>query len=248
MPTVVLNRGSARATVQQVVPVPWPLAPAERCHTQSAHRQRVPRPCLTVPCQPWVLHRVAWDEHRAQELGWGRQPGEGGTGAVPGVLIRGMPVRHTLLPTPCHAPLGQGLCPGGCPGQAGNSKGRQPRRDALLAPLFPGPGTLPAHHGRGQGDMERHRQHCRQHCQEHFLPLRRKVCAGSGNTESFPERGEMSWQQRESPVSWEGLAVSPSLTVAPCHSLALNTTDHGPSSPHQGGLCGSHAAFNPPPP
>lgn len=158
-----------------------------------------------------------------------------------------MPVRHTLLPTPCHAPLGQGLCPGGCPGQAGNSKGRQPRRDALLAPLFPGPGTLPAHHGRGQGDMERHRQHCRQHCQEHFLPLRRKVCAGSGNTESFPERGEMSWQQRESPVSWEGLAVSPSLTVAPCHSLALNTTDHGPSSPHQGGLCGSHAAFNPPP-
>lgn len=56
----------------------------------------------------------------------------------------------------------------------------------------------------------------------------------------------MSWQQRESPVSWEGLGVSPSLTVAPCHSLALNTTDHGPS-PHQGGLCGSHPAFNPPP-
>lgn len=35
----------------------------------------------------------------------------------------------------------------------------------------------------------------------------------------------MSWQQRESPVSWEGLGVLPSLTVAPCHTLALNTTE-----------------------
>lgn len=107
------------------------------------------------------------------------------------------------------------------------------------------PGTVPAHHGRGQGDVERHGQHCRQHCQEHFLPPRRKVCAGSGNTESFPERGVMSWQQRESPVSWEGLGVLPSLTVAPCHTLALNTTD-GSAPAHQRGLCRTHCAFNPP--
>lgn len=70
--------------------------------------------------------------------------------------------------------------------------------------------------------MERHGQHCQQCCQEHFLPPRRKVCAGSGNTESFPERRAMSWQQRESPVSWEGLGVPParpSLLVIPWHSI-----------------------------
>lgn len=72
------------------------------------------------------------------------------------------------------------------------------------------------------------------------------MCAGSGNTESFPERGAMSWQQRESPVSWEGLGVLPSLTIAPCPSLALNTIDYGSAPPHQRGLCGSHSAFNPP--
>lgn len=55
----------------------------------------------------------------------------------------------------------------------------------------------------------------------------------------------MSWQQRESPVSWEGLGVLPSLTVAPCHTLALNTTDCSAPA-HQRGLCRTHCAFNPP--
>lgn len=153
----------------------------------------------------------------------------------PGCLSEGTPVGDTLLLTPRCASLGWGLCPGGCPGRAGSGEGRQPPRA----------GTSPARHGRGQGDVGRGTRAASQTAlpasQERFLPPGRKVCAGSGNTESFPARGELSWQQRDLPVSRGGLGEHPKSMVGSRSFLGIQHHRRWPSPapPHWGGLCGS---------
>lgn len=177
---------------------PRPPAPAEQCHMQCQPvGQRVPSPCPPVSWQPWLPRRAAWGEDGVRDPGRGRYPAAGGTGAVPRAFIGqngGAPLGDMLLPTPHHAPLGRGLCPGGCPWRAGSSEGRQPCGDALhpsplhpqgLAPCLPAAGGDRGTWSGAQAAL----QAALPGIQEHFLLLRRKVCAGSGNTESFPVRG-----------------------------------------------------------
>lgn len=137
---------------------PRPLTPVERCHRAvPAHGWRVPSPCPAVPCQPWIPRRTAQGEHGAWEPGWGRYPGAGDTGAVPGVFIGGDASGGHAAPDTPLCLTGMGSVPGRMPGWAGSGEGRQPHGDALHPSVprvwhlacLPWEGTG----GRGQGDM-----------------------------------------------------------------------------------------------
>lgn len=145
---------SARATARRALPVLQPSAPApaQQCHVWCQPPAACPQP---LPGRAQVVPGPAQGG-----TGQRRGTGAGGTGAVPGALIRQDAcawLGDTLLPASHHAPLGWGLRPGGCPGHAGSSEGRQPPEGCSepLAPLSPGPGTPPARHRRGWGDMGR---------------------------------------------------------------------------------------------
>lgn len=190
--------------------VPGPLS--NKCslcrglwHLQSDVTHSQPTGSVS-PAPAWLSlassrSRIGWHEMNMGHRSW---DGEGNQDLVAlmqclGCLSEGCRWGHAAAHTlPC--PTGTGSVPRKMPGAGRDHQGQAALQGCTPCSSVPRAWHRACPPWEGTGDMEEHGQRCRQHCQEHFLPPRRKVCAGSGNTESFPERGVMSWQQRESPA------------------------------------------------
>lgn len=232
VPMVVTDSGGATDSARATTWPPPCAAALGHQHLQSSASPWAvfPAPARLSPASPGSHAGQHGVKKGCRTRDGGRTRGAGGTSVVPRAFI-GWDASawpgDTLLPAPtvshwdgtCAQEDAQG-------GQGAVRAGSPVRMLCTPRPSVPGAWhpACPLREGTG---AQRALQAALPGSQERFLPLRRKVCAGSGNTEPFPVRGELSWQQREPPVSWGGLEVSPSLQSAFGPSWAPATAGDG---------------------